>query len=267
MFKSQKDFLVGHHIISEFNMLYIEFLLSLNDRKYQDESFELLGKSKSLALAQSLNRNTALQQTNIPDTIQLKINSLKQQDSYLSTQINRLEQKKALSAIDSSKLSDFKSVLLDNKVEFNSLMLYLEKNFPNYYEVNYNPQIATIESVQQNLKPNEALLEYFVGDDGVYAFAIAKDTAQVIKMDTLSEEFIKSFQTIIQPERYMTDESASYQQYINQAHELYQKYVSKPLELLEGKGINKLYIVPDKSLNYLPFELLLTAKPTNKIIN
>ncbi|MEL6556647.1 MAG: CHAT domain-containing protein [Bacteroidota bacterium] len=265
-FVSQQDlFEYSFHLASIYDYLID---IGMKDSKAKKERlFEYFEKSKSLALTQSLNRNTALQQSNIPDTIQLKINSLKQQDSYLTTQINKLEKKDLLSFADSSRLADFKSVLLENNVEFNSLMLYLEKNFPNYYEVNYNPQIATIESVQQNLKPNEGLLEYFVGVDGVYAFAIAKDTAQVIKMDTLSEESIKAFQSIIQPERYMTDESASYQQYINQAHELYQKYVSKPLELLEGKGINKLYIVPDKSLNYLPFELLLTSKPTSKIIN
>ena len=233
---------------------------------YLSEFMEIMEMSKSYSLSQSLNRNFAIDQTNIPDSLQLQISSLKRQASYLNTQVNVLEGKEGLSELDSTKLSDFKLVLLENKVAFNDLMLHLEQTYPNYYEINYNPQIATVQTVKDNLKPNEALLEYFVGDDGVYVFTISQDTAQVFKLDTIGDERIKRFQEMIQPESYVADQKAAYQGYVDESFALYKDLLEAPMAFLEGRSINKLFIVPDKYLNYLPFELLITDRPeTDKL--
>ena len=123
LYKSQIDFLAISSISTKVYDLGLMFFLNsyLEKENYRIhyKAFSLAEETKSKIVLNSLNRNSALQQTNIPDTLQLKINSLKQQDSFLSSQINRLEKKKKLTAIDSSKLSDFKSVLLDKEREGN----------------------------------------------------------------------------------------------------------------------------------------------------
>lgn len=242
--------------------MIIDINLLLSGHENINETFEMFQLSKSSQLLETLNRNIAIQQTNIPDSLTLQVNSLKQQSSYLNTQINRLENKKDLLEPDSTRLSDFKSVLLENKVAFNDLMLYLEKTFPKYYEINYNPKIATIEDVQRNLQADEALIEYFVGSDHIYAFTISKDTATVHKLDKVSDSTISQFREVLIPKGMDQDVNLAYSHFVDQSHQLYEQLLSEPLSVLkESKTkITKLYVIPDKSLNYLSFDLLLTEK-------
>ncbi|MEL6558972.1 MAG: CHAT domain-containing protein [Bacteroidota bacterium] len=257
--KQYEDF---NYIQSEMALIKAILYENSNKEKFLIESFDHTQLSKSSQLLETLNRNLAFQQTNIPDSLTIQLSSLKQQASYLSTQINKLENKEELSESDSSRLSDFRSVLLDNKVAFNDLMLYLEKTFPKYYEINYNPKIATIQDVQGKLVENEALIEYFVGNEHIYAFTISQDTATVLQLATVSDSSISRFREIIIPKGIEQNLNVAYRQYVDQSYQLYKQLLAKPLEVI-GKSktpINKLYIIPDKSLNYLAFDLLLTEK-------
>ncbi|MGB3465838.1 MAG: CHAT domain-containing protein [Cyclobacteriaceae bacterium] len=234
----------------------------LNENQNIITLFNQFQLSKSSQLLESLSRNQAIQQTNIPDSLLLQVNSLKQQSSYLNTQINRLENKNHLSESDSTRLSDFKSVLLDNKVAFNDLMLYLEKTFPKYYEINYNPKIATIEDVQQKLRADEAVIEYFVGSDHIYSFTISKDTATVHQLAKVSDSTINRFREVIIPKGLNQDTDEAYRQFTSQSYQLYADLLTEPLTTIKKskQPVTKLYIIPDKSLNYLSFDLLLTEK-------
>lgn len=249
--------------------IYSQLIQNLLDEFVLNNGMPILGKAfrlnqqvKAAQLLETLNRNLAFQQTNIPDSLTIQVNSLKEQASYLSTQIYKLENKEMLLESDSSRLSDFKSVLLDNQVLFNDLMLYLEQNFPKYYEINYNPKIATIQDMQQRLLANEALIEYFVGSEHIYAFTISQDTATVHQLAKVPDSSISRFRDIIIPKGLGQNMNATFRQFVYQSHQLYQQLLTKPLESIKKSqsSINKLYIIPDKSLNYLAFDLLLSAE-------
>lgn len=236
--------------------------LKFDNENYLDLMLYFIESFKSSSLQETLNRNLAFQQTNIPDSLTLQVNSLKQQASFLTTQINKLKNKEKLTESDSSRLSDFKSVLLDNKVAFNDLMLYLENTFPRYYEINYNPKIATIEVVQERLADDEALIEYFAGKEYIYAYSISKDTATVHRLQKVSDSTISQFRDVVISGGFGQNRSVAYRRFVEQSHLLHEQLLKEPLSVIE-KGhttINKLYIIPDKSLNYIAFDLLLTKK-------
>ena len=261
-YKSQYDVVEVQKLSIELINLFMKFQFEEieKNRTSLTSIFKHTQLSKSSQLLETLNRNLALQQSNIPDSLTIQLSSLKQQSSYLNTQINRLDNKEELSESDSTRLSDFRSVLLDNKVTLNDLMLYLENTFPKYYEINYNPPIATIEDVQNKLGDNEALIEYFVGNDHTYAFTISRDTATVHQLAKVSDSTINRFREVVIPKGLNQNMDVTYRQFIEQSHQLYQQLLAKPLQVL-GDGsslINKLYIIPDKSLNYLAFDLLLS---------
>jgi len=216
--------------------------------------------AKSSILLETLNRNIAIKGAGIPDSVNLNINDLKLQAAFLDSEINRIQALANIKSADSVNLASYKSSRLQNKLEFQELMIYLEKTFPNYYDANYNNEALTIEKVQQKLKPGEAIVEYFEGTDNTYAFTISKDTAVVAKLEKISHEEINQFRQAIIPTESLDNSSANYQQFISKSHQFYEKLLSKPIAALQGKSINKLIIIPDKSLNYVSFDLLLTKQ-------
>lgn len=83
----------------------------------------------------------------------------------------------------------------------------------------------------------------------------------MFELDSVNSNEVKSLLENLQPENYLSNAQSGYEVYVNQSHLLYQKLVQKPLESFES--INKLFIIPDKSLNYLPFDLLIGSMPNS----
>ena len=223
-----------------------------------DVLFRAFQLSKASHLLETLNRNAAIIQTNIPDSLISAANNLKQQSSVLTTRINSITEKVVMPPHDSVILMDYKSVLLDNKVRFNNLMLYLEKNFQKYYEIAYNPNISTVDEIQLQLSKNEAVIEYFQTQEDVHAFVISNDTAAVIQLKGMANDQVEEFREILSPSGLNSEENG-FRTYTNQSFVLYDQLLAEPLSFLPKKT-NKLFIIPDKSLSFLPFELLLTQK-------
>ncbi|MEL6561893.1 MAG: CHAT domain-containing protein [Bacteroidota bacterium] len=263
-YSSQTDRVRNQRLGLDLINLYVSFLFESTDQSSESlaDIFQQIQLCKSSQLLESLNRNIAIQQTNIPDTLILQVNSLKKQASYLNTQISKIERRRNISGADSSRLSNFKSVLLDNKVSYNDLMLYLERTFPRYYEINYNPKIATIQDVQKHLSINEAIIEYFFGRENIYAFVISKDTTNIYQLSKVSDRSISRFREVVIPQGIDQEMDVAYRKFVDQSHQLYQQLLAKPLQLLANRqsAITKLYIIPDKSLSYLAFDLLLSRQ-------
>jgi CHAT domain-containing protein len=104
------------------------------------------------------------------------------------------------------------------------------------------------------LEEDQALLEYFVGDSSIFIFRIEKDYYEVkeVKRDFPLEEWVQQLRdNISQPLPF------AYEAYLEVAPKLYEKLIAPVAEGLP----EKLVIVPDGILGYIPFEALLTGKP------
>jgi len=265
VFKYQNDRILEHKenlVIFDLaiNITYKVYELT-RDRKYLDDLFEFNELTKSSQLLESLNRNLAIQQSQLPDSILTNIKNLKKQTSILNDKIYRLTYGKKMNRADSMLLQDYQFTLTENKADFQRIMNHLETSYPGYYQLNYGVQTEAIETVQARLATDELLLEYFVSADNVYLLAISHDTESVFKLNALSNEQIERLQKITMPEYFLEDELKAYQEFIAVSTELYDHLVAEALEAYPAVG--KLYIIPDKSLNYLPFELLVQDQPEN----
>ncbi len=255
LFQKKKES-VFHKIID----ISFEIYNESSDVSYLNRNFSFIEQAKSNALLKSLNRSNATRQTSIPDTLLLKINSLKQQSTYLKAEIAKLESKANLTTQDSTKLLDYRFTLTNNKVAFQETMQHLEENYPNYYEQTYRQKSATVADVQANLKEGEALIEYYVGKEQTYAFTIAKDTATFNTLPHVSASELSQYNHTMQPEYFGIEIDSAHSKFLAQSYSLYEKLLAKPLSNLAGKDIQKLYIIPDRELNFLPFESLLTKE-------
>ena len=66
----------------------------------------------------------------------------------------------------------FYAILFNLKISQDSLAGILAKDFPQYYSLKYDVEVAEAKKVMESLNPNEAVLSYFLGDSIWYVAGI-----------------------------------------------------------------------------------------------
>lgn len=138
---------------------------------------------------------------------------------------------------------------------YDSLIQEIEINYPDYYALRYAPAILTIRQVQQNLSPDQAMIEYFIENDHLYLFAVRRDSLMVMRhaLPENLETDVEKLRSILLG-NLMYHGIEDYQRFLDISTTLYKELI----EPIEGFIVNKrLVIVPDGVLGYLPFDLLI----------
>jgi len=113
---------------------------------------------------------------------------------------------------------------------------------------------AAITAGQEELKPNEAMLEYFVTDDGIYLWVITKEgISDPIFIKYEREQLMNDVITLRKSlEREPPDQITMTELLTS----FYTKLVKPGLDKLSGKKIDTLILIPSGPLWYLPFSAL-----------
>lgn len=135
-----------------------------------------------------------------------------------------------------------------------ALLLQIREARPEYATL-VTGTIAPVRAVMAKLAPDEALLEYLVGDSASVVFVVTRDTVAAIELGVARHELATlvdfSRSVLTQPVRAPTSGWRA------PLRRLY-RYLLEPVEssgLLEGK--HGLLIVPHAELHYAPFAALL----------
>ena len=151
--------------------------------------------------------------------------------------------------------------------EHHRLIQQIEDQNPRYFNLKYADEVIDIYTIQNKLLTNnQALIEYFVGDNAIYVFKIDQRSSKLIKLDQnfdLSLAVSQFREYIRLPHKNDTISTALidhyYKHYTEHAVLLYQKLL-EPLDLQTEQS---LFIIPDGELGYLPFEALIKTVPKN----
>ncbi len=122
--------------------------------------------------------------------------------------------------------------------------------------VNERVEVLRANQIKQNLDENTVLLEYTLGKDSSFLFAVTKEKVLFSHLPKSSE-----IEHLVQEIRQSLSESGrrNYARFIIVSRKLYETLLQPAENELKGK--KNLIIAPDAALNYLPFEVLLTADP------
>lgn len=258
-----------HHINKRYNVFEnaIQASLALGKPEVDEERlkrcFLYSEKSKSNILLETLNQFDSLIFQGVPAELVKQENDLKEELAKVEKQ--RFSELQKGIEKDPSLLSSYDSVLFALRHEYSDLLLTLQRKYPSYHQLKYRVEVLGVEELQRDLlAPEQALLEYFVGDDHLYLFLVKPDDYQVISipldfpLDTWVAQMRKGlYEYHLSAHHAKNAYRVSIDTFAHYAHRLYQKLIGPVAELLP----EQLIIVPDGILGYIPFDILLTSQP------
>jgi CHAT domain-containing protein/Tfp pilus assembly protein PilF len=215
---------------------------STGDSYYINEAFRLAEANKSTVLWQVIADSKARTFSDIPDSVLQLEEELRRDISFYETETLKSE-------VGSDSYAYLSDAYISYKTRYDRLIDQIESDYPSYYELKHAVSIPEIEDIRRILPPNTALLQYFYGSTDLYIFAITPDTFIVARSDdtdTIAQsvsEMLYGIRMIEQPV------------FNRHAAELYTRLLLPIEPILEDA--ERLYIIPDGSLFYIPFETLI----------
>lgn len=240
------------------NAVYEQFLkvaLRLHEQSPADtllqRSFAVMERNKARLLLQNIARSRWKNATAVDDSLLNAESELRSQLAYFEKQ--RFEES-ARPETDSLRLAEINNQLFDIRRKLRDTEAAILAQAPQKNALLYQKRYAGLEEVQQMLGTDELLLEYFEGEASVYGMAIGRSDVEMFRLAD-SRDFRAAIDTLGEGLR-----QNDYRRYAPRAHALFQKAVGKFLASAKS-DINRLIIIPDGHLGYIPFEALLSTAP------
>jgi CHAT domain-containing protein len=160
------------------------------------------------------------------------------------------------------------SQLVNARHALNNWRTKVTKEYPQYQQIIFHPEQIQIADLQNNyLQSDQSLLTYHVADKSVYGICINRNGISFKKIGfefdlTKEIEVLRDnvYQYFVSGETNEAKYLDMSQAYTDAAVRLY----SSLIEPFAGELKNRITIIPDKALAYLPFDLLLTEEPKDK---
>jgi tetratricopeptide (TPR) repeat protein len=209
---------------------------------HDDLLYSFFERSKASVLLESIQESDAKSFAGIPSEV------LEEEDSLL-TEISYLNQKKASGPLNPEE----EEKLFTYQLTYKDFVAALEENYPEYYELKYSSNLASLEDVQNALSVNQEVWMYFLSGDTLHHMLIGKKSVDY-EMKVLPVDFYKNLSAFRNALRYRITESI---QEIG-------KELCGVLVPARSKG-SEVIIIPDAELSTIPFETLIDAN-TNRFL-
>ncbi|SNT38012.1 CHAT domain-containing protein [Ekhidna lutea] len=212
---------------------------SFNRKKHLQTAFDFCERSKSSVLLEAITESKAKKFAGIPDEqIQLE-DSLKDEISFLEQQ---------LALQENADNREMKDLLFAYQNSYRAFIANLESQYPEYYKLKYDQQIATVASVQEHLTERAALLSYFIGENELYIFVITKKDVRAERRPK-GADFQKMITGLRNAIKYNSERT-----FLSTARSLHSLIMPD-----FSSSIKELIILPDGILGTLPFEAFVSS--------
>lgn len=226
--------------------------------KYFDKCFQFMEASKASVLKEAVHEKTLQHTGSIPKELLEGLEEVKVELAQIEKEKYDVQQ---LLEGDSLKVLELEGKIFDLSRKKERLLADLGQH-PDFFKLKYTEKNLTVNQLQQNLTPEQAIVEYFIGGDELYTCLVTKDTA-LLHRQTKSTDFekqVRDLQRSLNDWRFISDSTdRATEIYTESGHQLYQDLLSPVLSHLKNQ--NQVVIIPDGILGYIPFEVLLSHKP------
>jgi tetratricopeptide (TPR) repeat protein len=243
----------------------IRTALALKDN---DAALAFAENSKAFNLLTELQNNRAKHFGGVPD-------ALLEEEKKLRTNVAFWQKIAFDPSEDSARMAQSREGLLKAKLDFEGFQKQLEKAYPNYFKLKYQTdKPLTIKDLQAKITDNMAVVQYYLGDSSLFIFSVSKSNSSVLEKKLTPQYFaeINDLRRSTGDYKFVKEKSDSAQiLYLSSARFLYKNLLEGSLTAISGISsvnsilgkIERLRIIPDGSLSYIPFEMLLTEDATS----
>jgi CHAT domain-containing protein len=234
--------------IRDFELCY----RSAQNIRFLEKVFEYLERSKVAGLLAATRELDAVQFHIPPDISELE-KSFERDISLFNAKIN------SENSGDESSISDWNEKVLRATQRRDSLVLVLEKKYPDYYALKYNTRVLKMHEIPEIIGWNSNYLNYVVSDSLLYLFLVNRKHQQLLtfRIDTTFFYKIREFRRLLSMPSLSGKVRKQFEDYQEFGYDLY-KMLIEPVQKYFVS--NKIIISPDNILSYLPFETLLSSK-------
>jgi CHAT domain-containing protein/glutaredoxin-related protein len=235
--------------IRDFNLLYSKTA----DRHFLEKAFEYSEKSKVAGLLTST-RELKAAQFHIPSDIANTERKL-QNDISLFNAI--IASESALREPDTLLINEWNEDLFESTRVRDSLIHVFEQQYPEYYAIKYNTQVAGLEDIPDILGRNGNYINYIASDTLLYIFVVNRKYQQLLTM-TIDSSFyseIRLFRNLLSTRPHSNDALMEFKKFQSTGFRLYDILINPIRKYLIS---DKIVISPDNIISYLPFEVLPT---------
>lgn len=220
--------------------------------QYIHKAFMIAELSRAKITLENLQKVKAKKFAGIPDDILIEENDLNKSISKIYQKLYELEIEDSSQNLISS-LEDSLFYLQRNR---ESLIDRIEKSYPEYYNLKFDRNLIELHTVQKSLlSKNETLLTYVIREENIKIFVVNQRDAKLITVDktlNITDSVVGLRETLMEEDR---------DKFIELSYSLYMQLINPVENLISTENI---LIVPDQSLHYLPFELLLVRDSRSK---
>ncbi|MCB9234768.1 MAG: CHAT domain-containing protein [Bacteroidia bacterium] len=240
----------------------LELFKQTQDSSYLTQAFRLSERGKSSLLYLSLQESGAMQFGDVPHELVKSIEELHNTISYYET--SHYNEFAKGQAADPEKLSMWEDIIFNLKIKRDKLQENIQANFPHYNHLINDLQIAEIPEIQNAIPDSgTTILQYFSGDSTLTLFTLSKTSFQTYQIpfdSTFKAQTLNFIQDLSSASLASEQGNTAKirEEFTQNAHFLYQKLIAPAFPNPDGLP-QKLVIIPDGVLGYLPFELLQTA--------
>jgi len=243
--------------IRDFNLLYSKTA----DRQFLEKAFEYAEKSKVAGLLTST-RELKAAQFHIPSDIADFEKKLQRDISLFNV---RIAEESVSEEPDTVLINKWNENLLEATRKRDSLILVFEKQYPGYYAIKYNTQVAKLKDIPEIAGRNGNYINYVVSDTILYIFIANRKHQQLlaIPVDSSFYNNIKQFRNLLSMPSPSDNARTAFEKYQSVGYELYKTLIDPVRPYLIS---DKILISPDNILSYLPFETLPTSPDSGERI-
>ena len=240
----------GHNIYSK----GVDLCYELGNQEQQ--AFHYLEKDKGLVLLEALHSGKRIHDVMIPDSISSRLQRISTKVAELQALQNQF--------INNDRYTEIGAQIFDLEQERKEIKSRIEELYPLVSRISDQGKTMTLIQMQSELAENEVVYEYMYTDEFLYIIKIGSSSSKLYR--AANQDYQKELDALldmISDEEIAINKSNSpeiWELYQENAYHLFQ-------QLLPDFDGENLLIIPDGKLNYLPFELLLTAPKSQEQIN
>ncbi|WP_298316251.1 CHAT domain-containing tetratricopeptide repeat protein [uncultured Aquimarina sp.] len=245
----------------EASEIYLKGVLVCGILNEEEKAFYFSEKKKALLLTEDIIQN--IDKSELPDTVLELENDLKKQILDLENLISSNKNKDSIILLENARFS--------LKQQYQKQEDSLRILFPAYYKDQKATKIVDLKNFQKTLDENSIIISYIANQDEyydsfsvVYATLISKTQTEIIRIGESSalEKLVRAYRAQLskpfetEQDRLIFQETAS---------ELYALLIPKD-KISMSLDQKHLIIIPDGTLQYIPFESLIVDRNTNRYL-